>query len=65
MGYLVHLGIQDCQDSKEHLVQRGIVVSQDLQVLLDALDWMGYLDQKVTLDQMDSLGQWDLLGYQE
>lgn len=65
MGYLGHLGIQDCQGSKEHLVQRVIVVSQDLQVLPDALDWMGYLDQKVTLDQMDNLGQWDLLGYQE
>lgn len=60
-----HLGLQDFQDSKEHLVQRGIVVSQDLQVLPDMLDWMGYLDQKVTLDQMDNLGQWDLLGYQE
>lgn len=62
---LDHLGHQDSQVSKEHLVQKVIVVSQDPQVLQDALAWMGYLDQKVMLDQMDNLGQWDLLGCQE
>lgn len=57
MGYLGHLGHQDSQVSKEHLVQKVIVVSQDLQVLQDALAWMGYLDQKVMSEQMGSLGQ--------
>lgn len=57
LGYLGHLGHQDSQVSKEHLVQKVIVVSQDLQVLQDALAWMGYLDQKVMLDQMDNLAQ--------
>lgn len=57
LGYLGHLGHQDSQVSKEHLVQKVIVVFQDLQVLQDALAWMGYLDQKVMLDQMDSLAQ--------
>lgn len=57
LGYLGHLGHQDSQVSKEHLVQKVIVVSQDLQVLQDTLAWMGYLDQKVMLDQMDSLAQ--------
>lgn len=56
-GYLGHLGHQDSQVSKEHLVQKVIAVSQDLQVLQDALAWMGYLDQKVMLDQMDNLAQ--------
>jgi len=47
LGYLGHLGLQDSQVSKEYLVQKGIVVSQDLKVLQDKLAWMGYLDQKV------------------
>lgn len=64
-GYLGHLGFQDSQVSKEQLVQKGIVVSQDLQVLQDTKGWTGYLDQKVMLGQMDNLGQWDLLGLQE
>lgn len=57
LGYLGHLGHQDSQVSKEHLVQKVIVVYQDLQVLQDTLAWMGYLDQKVMLDQMDNLAQ--------
>lgn len=57
LGYLGHLGHQDSQVSKEHLVQKVIVASQDLQVLQDALAWMGYLDQKAILDQMDNLAQ--------
>lgn len=65
MHYLDHLDNQDSQVSKEHLVQKVIVVSRDPRVLQDALAWMGYLDQKVMLDQMDNLGQWDLLGFQE
>ena len=47
MGYLGHPGLQDSQVSKEYLVRKGIVVSQDLKVLQDKLAWMGYLDQKV------------------
>jgi hypothetical protein len=47
LGYLGHLGCQDSPVSKERLVQKVIVASQDLQVLQDALAWMGYLDQKV------------------
>lgn len=65
LGYLGHPGLQDSQVSKEYLVRKGIVVSQDLKVLQDKLAWMGYLDQKVTLDQMDNLGQWGLLDCQE
>lgn len=65
LRYLGHLDHQDSQVSKEHLVQKVIVVSQDLQVPQDALDWMDFLDQKVILDQMDNLAQSDLLGCQE
>ncbi|KAG8510683.1 Collagen alpha-5(IV) chain [Galemys pyrenaicus] len=60
--YRDFLGLLDSQVSKGHLAQKGIVVSQDLQVLLDTLAWMGYLEQKVYMDYQEKRGIQGLLG---